>query len=89
MMFGINRRRSDRQKVNQAASAAQGATDILGAGGSSWIVGAVAGPLQSILRRRDRPDIPMDGRSRKEIRRELREQRRAERVELRRAKRGH
>jgi hypothetical protein len=75
-MFGINRRGSTRQQVNQAASAAEGATDILGAGGSSWIVGAVAG-LQSILRRRDRPEISMDGRSRKEIRTELREQRRA------------
>lgn len=83
-MFGIDRRRSNRQKLNQAASAAEGATDILGAGGSSWIVGALAGPLQSILRRRDRPDIPMDGRSRKEIRTDLRLQRRAEREELRR-----
>jgi hypothetical protein len=32
-MFGITRRRGDRQKLNQAASAAEGAADILGAGG--------------------------------------------------------
>jgi hypothetical protein len=88
-MFGINRGRSNRQKVNQAASAAEAATDVVGAGGSSWIVGAVAGPLQSVLRRRDRPDIPMDGRSRKEIRTEMREQRKAERLAMKRAKRGH
>jgi hypothetical protein len=87
-MFGINRGRSRRQKINQAASAGEAATDVLGAGGSSWIVGAIAGPLQSIARRRDRPEIPNDGRSRKEIRTEMREQRRQERLAMKRAKRG-
>jgi hypothetical protein len=82
MMFGFGNRRKARQAVGHAASVGEGVADALGAGGASWIGGAIQGPLQGALSGED-PDLPPpepgSRRARRAERRAGRRERRARR----------